>query len=74
MYAHVFPLMHHFTINKHLVGANSVADRISWIRSCGDLDFSPLAICRHKFALVCEVFEFFEDALFLNTAFSLDKW
>lgn len=73
-YAHVLSLMHDLTVNKHLISADSVAHRIGWIRSRGDLDFAPLAIGRHKFALGREALELLEDALLLDAALSLDKW
>ena len=73
-YAHILSFVHNFTINKHLISADSVAHRICWVCSCGDLDFAPLAICGHKFALGSEALELLVDALLLNAALSLDKW
>lgn len=73
-YAHVLSLMQDLTINNHLISTDSVTDRISWIRSCRDLDLAPLTIGGHIFALGREVLELLVDALLLNAALSLDKW
>ena len=48
---HVLALMHQFSINQNLVGANAIPHCISRICRCGDLDLTPLLVRWHELAL-----------------------
>jgi len=49
--AHVLSLMHELPINDNLMHANTVVHSICGICSGSNLDFAPLAVGRHQFAL-----------------------
>jgi hypothetical protein len=70
---HIFPLMHDLAIDDHLMHTNSVVHGIRWVRSCRDLDLTPLAVSRHNRAFECAFLEFLVDSLLINTTFSLDE-
>lgn len=71
---HIFSLLHELAVNDDLVGADTVALCVRWVCGLRNLHLPPLAVCGHKLALLGEPLEFLVDALFLNTAFSLDQW
>lgn len=70
--SHIFSLLHELTINQDLISSDSVAHSICRVGGCGNLNLSPFTVGGYEFALGSTVLEFFIDALFFDTAFSLD--
>lgn len=65
--------MHDLAINEHLIGTDTVANLICGIGCGGNLDLAPLFVGGNELSLGCEVFKLFVNALFLDTALSLDE-
>lgn len=66
--------MHQLAIHDNLMLTNTVGYTIGRIRTCGDLNFSPLLVCRHELAGSRTLFELGVDALVFDAALALDEW
>lgn len=66
--------MHKLAINKDLMDANPVVDRVCGIRAGCNLDFAPLPIGWHEAAFICPPLELAVYTLVLDATLSLDQW
>lgn len=71
--AHVFALLHQFSINDDLVRANPIPDRVSGIPGSRDLDLVPFFVGWHQTAGQSTLLELFVDTLIFDASLTLNQ-
>lgn len=65
--------MHQLSVNDRLVHSHAIVLSICRVGSRRDLNLTPLPVRGGKLATSGSLFEFFVDALFFDTTFTLDE-